>query len=248
MKIMTYNVHVWYDDNGQFKLQEMIDLCNEVKPDVLCLQEITKGGLNEFVKQTGFERVVKYHGCAILSNLDIEQVPLEHRNYYPRFVSVRVPVSENQHFYVTCLHLDYKVETSRIKELEQIKKHLGTLDPNAAQVWAGDFNALCFDDYSEDELKEITSVRKKNRWEMPRNDVTSTMTGKYGFQCSWSLAGKPAPFSTCRFDTHIDYIYTNSEFRKIFKVKSVIHHASKASDHAPVIAEFEPVSDLQEKE
>jgi hypothetical protein len=43
-------------------------------------------GLNEFVKQTGFTKVFKYHSVAILSNLEIEEMlpPSNTRNFYPR--------------------------------------------------------------------------------------------------------------------------------------------------------------------
>ena len=36
----------------------------------------------------------------------------------------------------------------RMKEIIQIKKHLKCLNADAAQVWAGDFNALTLEDYS----------------------------------------------------------------------------------------------------
>ena len=35
-----------------------------------------------------------------------------------------------------------------MKEIKQIKKHLSCLNADAAQVWAGDFNALTLEDYS----------------------------------------------------------------------------------------------------
>jgi len=240
MKIMTYNVHVWYDNEGKFKLQEIIDLCNEIKPDLLCLQEVTKHGLTEFQKQAGYEKLVKYHGCAILSNLDIEEVlPIKHRNFFPRFTTVRVPLPNNSEFFLSCVHLDHQVEPNRMKEVDGIKSQQSkVLKKDAAQVWAGDFNALNLDDYTETELNEITTIRKNNRWEMPKNDVSTAMK-KDGFVCSWTLGGKPAPFATCRFDTHIDYIYINKQFRELFDLKSVIHHPSDASDHKPVVAEYE---------
>jgi len=241
MRIITYNVHVWYDNDGRFKLPEMIDLIKELKPDILCLQEITKHGLSEFVKETGFTKVFKYHSVAILTNIEnVEELslPSNTRNFYPRFATIKVPLEGGREFFLTCVHLDYKVESSRMKEIIQIKKHLKCLNADAAQVWAGDFNALTLEDYSESVLNEVTSVRRKNQWEPPKNDVSNAMKSD-GFECSWALVNRPPPLATCRFDTHIDYIYINKEFRKIFQVTKVEHHGSKASDHSPVIADFQ---------
>ena len=48
-------------------------------------------GLTEFVKQTGFTKVFKYHSVAILTNIEnVEELspPSNTRNYYPRWGDV----------------------------------------------------------------------------------------------------------------------------------------------------------------
>ena len=56
--------------------------------------------------------------------------------------------------YVTCLHLDYRDETIRLKEIRTIKQKLESLLPqpetmaSSMHIWAGDFNALTKENYN----------------------------------------------------------------------------------------------------
>ena len=60
----------------------------------------------------------------------------------------------------------------------------------------------------------------------------------FGFVDCWTLAGKPDPIKTCRFKTHIDYIYAATSLFQNFKLISVQHIDDNASDHNMVIATF----------
>lgn len=61
----------------------------------------------------------------------------------------------------------------RLKEIEAIKKKLDSFLPNPnSQIWAGDFNALTQEDYTEEEWEKIADIRKQNQWESPQIDVT----------------------------------------------------------------------------
>ena len=44
------------------------------------------------------------------------------------------------------------------------------------QIWTGDFNALSKEDYSEEQWNNITGIRKQNRWELPKTDLTKKAT------------------------------------------------------------------------
>ena len=83
-----------------------------------------------------------------------------------------------QPFYLTCLHLDHRLEPHRLKELEVIKRTIDSLaadnsQNNTPHVWVGDFNSLTQEDYTSEELNKITRVRKMNCWEKPQVDVTN---------------------------------------------------------------------------
>ena len=81
-------------------------------------------------------------------------------------------------FYLTCLHLDYKYEPYRLKEIDVITKTIESLiskadGNNNLHIWAGDFNSLTKEDYTPEEWEEITRVRRVNCWERPHVDVTT---------------------------------------------------------------------------
>ena len=80
--------------------------------------------------------------------------------------------------YLTCLHLDHRYESTRLKELEVIAKTLTSLtthtnDNKTPHIWVGDFNSLTKNDYSVEEWNEISRIRKINCWERPLVDVTN---------------------------------------------------------------------------
>ena len=102
-----------------------------------------------------------------------------------RFITVAVqPKNDNQTsdlLYLTCLHLDHRYESTRLKELEVITKTLNsftshTNENKTPHIWVGDFNSLTNDDYSVDEWNEISRIRKLNSWERPHVDVTNKVS------------------------------------------------------------------------
>ena len=86
--------------------------------------------------------------------------------------------------------------------------------------------------------QEITDVRQRNLWELPQTDLTSKVKDDFNFQDAWTLAGRPGTSKTCRFDTHIDYIFCNATWLSKYSVDKVEHVEDTASDHNMVIATF----------
>ena len=78
---------------------------------------------------------------------------------------------------MTCLHLDYRDETIRLKEIRTIKQKLDSLLPqpetiaSSMHIWAGDFNALTKENYDDNQWSQITKVRLDNNWESPQKDL-----------------------------------------------------------------------------
>ena len=77
---------------------------------------------------------------------------------------------------MTCVHLNYRDEPIRLKEIQSIKNKLDTIIPvnegiEPLHIWTGDFNALTKEDYTSDEWQTITTIRKQNNWESPQVDV-----------------------------------------------------------------------------
>jgi len=189
----------------------------DARPDILCLQEVHAFGLKKLQDALSYEHSLKWGGCAILSNLCMEEVEIPERRarkgYHPRFLTAKISVP-GQDIFVTCCHLNHKDELKRMSEVRKMKEQLDHLfKVNEAQVWTGDFNSLTREDYSEVAWKEITEVRRNNHWELPKTQVTSFIGG-LGFVDCWGEVGKPEPVSTCRFLTHIDYVFVNKEVLK----------------------------------
>ncbi len=242
LKIATYNVHGWFDGEGKHNLERVIQLYSEEKPDILCLQEttkfqpvrdilpsfiqeITRYGLNEFREKAGLKNCVAWSSTAILSNLKIQ--PME-KEAHPRFVTCLVQPDNNMPaFHLTCLHLDHRVEPARMNEIRKIEARLKPLfDAQAAQIWTGDYNSLTKEDYSEAEWEAVAEVRKRNSWEPPKTIVTSYMK-LMGFKDAWTMAGRPGAISTCRFNTHIDYVFLNKEMETLYELETVLHHPNQ---------------------
>ena len=99
-------------------------------------------------------------------------------------------------------------------------------------------------------IVEWSKVERRNRngWKTPRFEVTKTMED-WGFTDCWAELGRLGPASTCRFDTHIDYVFSNRAMLATWRSVAVLHHNSTASDHRPVIAAFvRKIYCVQEKE
>lgn len=155
-----------------------------------------------------------------------------------RFLTAEIEVSKEISVFLTCLHLNHKLEPIRLQEIDNIRHHLEPVfKENQCQIWTGDFNALTREDYSDDEWQKITAIRAKNHWELPKTGLT-TQVKKYGFKDCWTIVGCPKPFKTCRFNTHIDYIYANEAMLDKAEVISVTHIEDSASDHNMVLAKF----------
>ena len=173
--IATYNVHSFYDEIGNHAFDRVVKVLQDARPDILCLQEVHAFGLKKLQDSLSYEHSLKWGGCAILSNLCMEEVEIPERRarkgYHPRFLTAKISVP-GQDIFVTCCHLNHKDELKRMSEVRKMKEQL---DPcfkvNEPQVWTGDFNSLTREDYSEVAWKEITQVRMNNNWELPKTQV-----------------------------------------------------------------------------
>ena len=86
--------------------------------------------------------------------------------------------------------------------------------------------------------QQISDIREKNKWELPQTEVTNKIKEEFHFKDVWTLGGRPGTVKTCRFDTHIDYIFANEVMLSNYKIECVKHVEDGASDHNMVIATF----------
>ena len=83
----------------------------------------------------------------------------------------------------------------------------------------------------------IFAFRRENNWESPKTAIAERMRA-LDFTDAWAAVGRPGVAGTCRFNTHIDYVFTNKEMDRHWECEAVRHVESRASDHKPVIAFF----------
>ena len=180
-RVCTYNVHSFYDGLSRPSFDRIVEVIDEIKPDVLCLQEVHGFGLNKLRSALNFEFSISWAGCAILSNHPMEEVNTSERGgargrgYHPRFLTGRVSFNhQNKTFLITCCHLDHRDERKRLSEMRKITEQLQHVDYNKeSHIWAGDFNSLSKEDYTNEVWEEIANVRKLNLWESPKTQVIS---------------------------------------------------------------------------
>ena len=82
--------------------------------------------------------------------------------------------------------MDHRREPTRLSEVKGIKNSLekAKIDNDNCQIWTGDFNALTKEDYKPEEWTEITNVRQKNSWELPKTELTSQVQHTYIYHSS----------------------------------------------------------------
>ena len=100
-----------------------------------------------------------------------------------RFITVEVNLKGGVKLALTCLHLEHRREPTRLSEIKGIKNALDKAnvnDDSYCQIWTGDFNALTREDYSPEEWAEITNVRQKNSWELPKTELTTQVQQNWG--------------------------------------------------------------------
>ena len=183
--IATYNVHSFYDERGQDAFDRVVEVLGETKPDILCLQEVHGFGLKKLQVALSYQHSIKWGGCAILSNLCMEEMDIPGRRarkgFYPRFLTAKLSVSDH-HIYVTCCHLNHKDELKRMSELRKMKDQLELLfNAKEPQVWTGDFNSLTREDYSDEAWEDLSQVRRNNHWEMPQTKVRVATSFKFTY-------------------------------------------------------------------
>jgi len=75
IRIATYNVHGWVDQDFESNLDRVVEVVTENNPDILCLQEVYACWelpcLLEFMRKTTFTKIIRWGECAILSKSSI---------------------------------------------------------------------------------------------------------------------------------------------------------------------------------
>ena len=79
----------------------------------------------------------------------------------PRHVAAKIsPDPDCEPVFVTCCHLHYKAEPTRMAEVAWMEDDLKQLfTDNCCQIWTGDFNSLTREDYDDVTWESIAKIR-----------------------------------------------------------------------------------------
>lgn len=240
----TINVHEWSNQLDKSTINDLILLLKQSNLDVVGIQETDERTISYVVSQLNEYNYIYHNKTALLSKHPIKKHI--HRHNKERFVSGKI-ILPNQSIFVTCVHLDYKREPTRIKQMIHIMDDINHLINKYPSIILGDFNALTKKDYSKKEWDDIKVVRKYNKWELPITDLTLQITlqnesGWKLFDTKQLASMSLGPLATSRFNTRIDYIYVNKILTDLWDVFQLKHTVIMPflTDHNLVTAMFIP--------
>ena len=252
MRLMSYNILCGGIDRalGTSRLDEILRLVKIMQPDILALQEANgfhRDGLMAKVSgeiqlpHTALSIGSLYQDGDLYHTALFSRCPLLNAHMFPDgdFQSAALSVETDTplgRVSLCNLHLHAYCEDERLRELGQILEHQNSFD---RQIIIGDFNALSRldkDIYPDDPKFEL------------RFDVTDRLTGDFVDLIHQSIGESRCTYPTdipadCDELTpaRIDYVFASSKIAQRVKSAGVIDHpiASKASDHFPLLVEFE---------
>jgi len=157
--------------------------------------------------------------------------------------------SSNLNIFLTHLeHLSEKVRVQQIQEILGIIeewKAKESLVQDEGYLLIGDLNALSQQDYTETQWNSIIELKKEKNWledgsAVPKSLVIPFLESR-GLKDIFKAPGKEELFTawTHRPTMKIDYMFASPEFLQVHVLSKFYVFPSKASDHFPLVLEFQ---------
>lgn len=235
LRVVTYNIHHGQGIDGRIDISRIGDILDSSKAGLAALQEVDRGvertGKIDILRlishQTGmhmaFGKNIDFqggdYGNAILSRFDIDTVKNFHYKMMREgeqrgLLETIVEVNGEKVVFMDTHTGDKNTEQEKLMNADEIINALKSYD-GLPVILCGDFNDRP-ESKMHDKLKEY-------------------------FTDLWELLGKGPgyTFSSVNPDRRIDYIYISKEGLKKLRPVSIQVLQSEASDHLPLLAEFE---------
>lgn len=251
LRVMTYNILT----GGTGRQRYIQDVIQAVDPDLVVLQEVTNQTILEWLGQSLQMRWFLGKGnqktkVALLSKLPV----LNFKSHRPRFliwhnmIEAEVVYQPSKSFSIMGVHLIPHLwlgfELWRYLEIKYILKRCKRLVGQPVLI-AGDFNAIAPGDEvriesSTASIKAMLALQGNHVFRFAIQALLSA-----GFIDSFRfLHTKESGFTypTPKPSTRFDYIFANVKMQRYLKKCQVVHETDsllKASDHSPVLAEFD---------
>lgn len=259
VRLMTWNVHEWTNKGMLNKKGEMIDaICDQIKPDVLSIQESTSSNVGNLCK--------KNHRLDFVIQCDADQGNSgQLRNSVfadeSKFKSVTSPqtfkLGNNNRcgssiilehnatkikFAVVNVHLEVTSSAMRKENIQKLLEHINAhVKQHTNNIFImGDFNSYMKEDYNPEQMKDLEKIKTGYGWpdifdavDLLRNKGYEDIIKKiYGEDYN-----KHIPINTNQFGGRIDFIFVNKENALLNNVKTYTYYNSY-SDHIPIIADI----------
>jgi exodeoxyribonuclease-3 len=252
MKIMTNNIlEGGIDDKGS-RIEHIIAVINDVKPDFVALQEANNFDKNdnELLKTVSNETDLPHYalspgaprpGRKRYHVASLSRYPLREEHTFPESsfqsaalsVAIDTPLGEIS---LCNVHLHANSETERLKEIEVIIKYQSK---HKNHIILGDFNAVS----RSDDIPEL-STEESAHYDLARFDVTDMLSESYvdavshldvSDNSTHPTVGVSHPISKSQI--RIDYVFVNPTLVSSIKKGAIIKTETSdiASDHYPVV-------------
>lgn len=235
LRVMTYNIHHGQGMDGKIDVARIGDIITGNLADLAALQEVDRGVertkkidiIKMLSDQTGmsmaFGKNIDFqggdYGNGILSKFRIDSVKNSHYRMLQEgeqrgLLKTSISINNESIVFIATHTGDKNSETEKLMNAEEIIAALKGCG-DMPVIICGDFNDRPGSKMQE-KLKEYFA------------DVWEVLSGDPGYS-----------FPSSKPDRRIDYIYISKEGLKRFKPLSITTVQTDASDHLPVIAEFE---------
>jgi len=202
LSIGTWNVHNWRDAISKPNLDRCINALQQTPVDIIGLQEVMRYTFSHHDKnKVDIIQKLKYKLDFYDTSTQDTRNPITNTKANKAMtVSMLSKYKINQTIHITnrmqmniiqytkdlfigivVVHFNYRHEEYRIREYTQISKEIKKVINKIPLIFVGDFNALTKDDYTDKEWKQITKIRKDNRWESPQTELMKMITSKNNF-------------------------------------------------------------------
>lgn len=244
VKILTYNIHRAIGLDRRFKPERIADIINEINPDIALLQEVDEGvprsrELNlakEIAETCGFPHYKLGHNVSLK------------KGYYGNATLSKFPILRERNINLTidnkkrrgCQHTTIEVASrKRIIPLEVYNLHLG-LSAKERQKQAGLLS------HSEEYLSTLENqpciiAGDFNDW---RSLLRALFIEGMGFECATDSKKKWGETAIKTFPSFaprggLDRVYYKGKLRTVKASRYTRKMAKVASDHLPIVVEFE---------
>jgi endonuclease/exonuclease/phosphatase family metal-dependent hydrolase len=237
-------------------LQEVDEKRNTIDSVLICLQSHFQTMFDSCITQASspIPHIIPYLSDVIVVKSDIGKIQqkfhylLSYRMKQQRTMSgvIIELLNTKKQIAVFCTHLEQASENVRMEQLkiaieQNAQKDLDLFHIDSV-IYAGDFNAVCREDYSQEHWNQLQQIRDKNKWEKLSTRVHTYLTSERNLVDCYQLSdvkNNSQLVTSAQANNRIDWLLVSRQFLAAWSIQSYqVHNDCNASDHYPVSVLF----------